>query len=140
MMFQLYHPADPGVPPEHYGELLRNHERPPGDNTMVWLTRYDPRDSAGRYYAASLRRDEGSPTKGYIGVFNIGQVMFVGTSNSDTEPTVENPQPGLLRIWPTVKKSKVTWPPGNLCFDLDGFHAIVDSFSVDEISPLGEAA
>lgn len=140
MMFQLFHPAQPGVPPEHYSELFKNHSRPPGDNTMVWLSRYDPRDAAGRYYAAPLRRDKSSPTEGYIGVFNMGQAMFVGASNSSSEPTVENPQPALLRIWPTAKGSKVMWPPGELCFDLKGFRGIVDSFIVDELSPVDEAA
>ena len=140
MMFQLYHPAPVGVPTDHFKELYRDHTRPPGPNTMVWLSRYDPQDDAGRYYAAPLRRDQRSPTEGYIAVFNVGQVMFVGTSNSSPEPTVENPQHALLRIWPTAKKTTVTWPPGNLCFDLRGFHGIVDSFMVDDVSPVTEAA
>jgi hypothetical protein len=140
MLYQLFHPADRGVPPEHYGALYEDHTRPPGKNTLVWLSRYDPRDDAGRYYAAPLRRDRSSPTEGYIGVFNLGQVMFVGASNSSVEPMVEVPHPALLRIWPTAKKRPVSWPPGKLCYDLRGFHGIVDSFMVDDVPPVSEAA
>jgi len=133
MMFEQVHPDNAGIPPEHYGELYRDHTRPP-QHTVVWMGRYDPSDTSLRYKFVPLHSPDSvyRPGRGeaYGSSFTVGQVCFLVFGHPVHEQVaVEYQELGIVRIYPVHRGVDVTWPPeAHLSFF--GFASLADSFGV----------
>lgn len=133
MMFEQVHPDDAGVPPEHYGELYRDHTRPP-EHTTVWMGRYDPADTSLRYRFVPLSPPEAVHSAGrgeaYGSSFTVGQVCFLVFGHPVHEHiSVEYQECGIVRIYPVHRGIDVTWPP-EAYLSFSGFVSLTDGLGV----------
>jgi hypothetical protein len=131
MMFELIHPPSAGIPRGQYGELFRDHTRPPA-RTAVWLGRLDPEEAHRAFYKHRALRPPGVPglivgNKAYAASFTVGQLVLLAFGHAvDEYVAVEDEEPGLVRVFPQ-ERGVAVWPPPEV-FSLRGFLSITDAF------------